>query len=129
MRSIIAIAAASAALIGAVPAFAQLPTSGVIAGSVSTAGSSSSTRSSHPGTATAGSLAGNASTGGAASSNGATTANPNLQVNTVDTYSSSVGGTANVSNTTGAGKARSSAHQGGFGGGAGISYVPSYSPH
>lgn len=128
MRTFLIIATASAAFAAAAPVYAQsLPTSGAISGSMSVAGSGSHVHSLGAGSANASSLAGNASTGGAATSNG-TVNGGNIQVNTVETYSSTIGGTANTSSTNGLGHAGAGGQQSGGGFGAGVSYVPTYSP-
>lgn len=113
----------------ALPAAAMaqtLPTTGVISGSTSSASSGSGAHSFGLGSATTFSMAGNAATGGAMATNGTMTANPNLQINSVETYSSSIGGTAGGAQTTGFGAGGAGGTQTGSGFGAGVSYVPSF---
>lgn len=76
------------------------------------------------GTAHVSTISGNESTAGSTSLNGVYTANPNLQVNSVDTYSSTLGGTATIGGSSGAGLAEGGGGQNGFGEAYGQSYDP-----
>lgn len=110
-------------------AYAQV-TPPLFAPNAATAASSSETGSgahagvSGLGTAHVGTLSGNESTAGSTSLNGVYAANPNLQVNSVDTYSSTLGGTSTLGHSSGTGIAEGGGGQEGFGQAYGQSYDP-----
>ena len=74
--------------------------------------------------ANVGTITGNESAAGSVSYNGVTVANPNLQVNSVDTYSATLGGTATLGSSSGNGEANGGGGQEGFGSAYGQSYDP-----
>ena len=129
MKNPLILSASALVALCAPAAFAQV-TPPLWATNAATASSSSETGSgahagvSGAGTAGVSTISGNASTAGSTSLNGTYVANPNLQVNSVDTYSSTLGGTATVGGSSGAGQA----HGGGGQTGSGQAYGQSYDP-
>jgi hypothetical protein len=111
----------------AAPALAQV-TPPFWANNAATAASSSETGSGAQagvyghGTANVSTISGNESTAGSISLNGATVANPNLQINSVNTYSSTLGGTSTIGGSSGNGHAEGGGSQQGSGEAYGQSY-------
>ncbi|MFM7028529.1 MAG: hypothetical protein ACKOXK_07635 [Chakrabartia sp.] len=85
------------------------------------------------GTAGVSTISGNESAAGSTSLNGVYAANPNLQVNSVDTYSATLGGTATIGGSSGSGLAEGGGGQQGSAQAYGQSYDPplimSFSPN
>ena len=124
MRTSTILIGVSLAALAAGAATAQLPTSGAIAGSFSGVSSSSGAGSHGTGSAGSGSAAGNASYGTSHVTAGADSGNTLGTHNTVDTSSGSVGGTLTWSHSAGSAGGHAQGSQGGFGFGAGVSYIP-----
>lgn len=129
MKNKLMLTAATVSALFATSAYAQMmvpvPFSAINA---ATAASSSQTGSGAEagvhgnGMANVGTITGNESAAGSVSYNGVTNANPNLQVNSVDTYSATLGGTATLGSSSGNGEANGGGGQDGFGSAYGQSY-------
>ena len=124
MRVSLLTTVATIALLGAAGAQAQLPSSGAIAGSFSGVSSSSGAGSHGTGAAASGSSAGNVGWGTSHVTAGADSGNPLGTHNTVDTSSGSLGGTSSFGFSAGNAGGGGHGSQGGFGFGAGVSYIP-----
>jgi hypothetical protein len=125
MRKSLLAAAGLTAIAAAGAALAQIPpSSGAVSGAFSVAGAGSSAVSGGSGGARASSSAGNVSFGGASANSGQSSANPSLNVHSVNTYSGSIGGTTGSCQSNGTAACGAGGVQGGAGGGLGWSFDP-----
>lgn len=130
MKNKFMISAATCAALFATSAYAQImvPTPPLGATNAATAVSSSQTGSgaeagvSGLGFANITTISGNESTAGSISFNGTMSPNANLQINQIETYSSTLGGTATLGSSSGNGDAHGGGHQDGYGQAFGQSY-------